>query len=731
MRIRPLAALGALALLAISALFLGEGLTNLGFWEPMELASADHALGVSTHVFGTHPPDELRVPRPNLDDLGRGELSADLMALGFRVFGVSELAPRIPLVAFGLLGALALGLLLARFADVRTAVYGVLLLVATPLYFVQARTLGSEIVTTGLVSISVATLSLAVMSPLMSQSRRGIAAALGMICCGLAVLDRGLLFGISVPTLAVGGGWLLCRADAEQRDRLGARLGLACIAVGAIAAIVAAGALTVAAPGRTSRLLGSIVLDTAVRHATFDAVFSQLGHALFPLSAVLPFALAIVLTPFPENAEATENFRGRSQLRAVLALTTIGAFAAHSFTAGRLGPLTFMASPALAGLTAMALRDLEERRAALPLLGLLTVAVLTVLLRDLDRLPEKLLTPFLPDVSGLHASAGASTRHWTPIAGAIFGASCLLGLLLPHGWVRNHYKLRGVCVMIGCLFSGGILRWTVYAPLAAQVSPREALTRYRSLAQSKELLGLLGVSSRSAAYAGSASDFVAARPVDAVGWLNASSARRYLAFRSDQLPQLNAAYRNAQRKRKNLPVVGTRSGHVLLGANTLPTGLANENPLEKVVLARRPMPQHPVGATIGGRVALLGWDLTDSQGRSLPGAVSNRRFRISVYYRVLKGPISGACTFLHIDHTPTRYAREDREFAKYPFGLWRTGDFIAERVQVELSPNFTAGQYSVFAGFGVLPCSDSRRLPVARGQHDGQNRVRLGRIAIE
>jgi hypothetical protein len=62
---------------------------------------------------------------------------------------------------------------------------------------------------------------------------------------------------------------------------------------------------------------------------------------------------------------------------------------------------------------------------------------------------------------------------------------------------------------------------------------------------------------------------------------------------------------------------------------------------------------------------------------------------------------------------------------KYPFNLWHVGDFIADRSEFVLEPNFGAGKYRVY--FGLY--SGNRRLEVRRGPA-AENRLEAGFLDV-
>ena len=63
--------------------------------------------------------------------------------------------------------------------------------------------------------------------------------------------------------------------------------------------------------------------------------------------------------------------------------------------------------------------------------------------------------------------------------------------------------------------------------------------------------------------------------------------------------------------------------------------------------------------------------------------------------------------------------------AKYPFHLWRVGDYIADIYEFTLEPNFTPGRYHVYYGLFM----GARRLEVKRGRHD-EDRLDAGSLEV-
>jgi hypothetical protein len=97
-----------------------------------------------------------------------------------------------------------------------------------------------------------------------------------------------------------------------------------------------------------------------------------------------------------------------------------------------------------------------------------------------------------------------------------------------------------------------------------------------------------------------------------------------------------------------------------------------------------------------------------------------------IYFRVVQ-PISGRReTFIDIDGFQRRFNAEHATLdGKYPFNLWRVGDFISDRSEFALEPNFGAGKHRVY--FGLY--NGNRRLEVRRGPAE-ENRLDAGFLEV-
>jgi hypothetical protein len=213
---------------------------------------------------------------------------------------------------------------------------------------------------------------------------------------------------------------------------------------------------------------------------------------------------------------------------------------------------------------------------------------------------------------------------------------------------------------------------------------------------------------------------------DAYRWLLEPGGRRFLVLRADGLAGLNSRYRTRVSGKSNLPVLDAHSSEILLVSNELRPGEQSDNPLDAYLLGEPPRPTRKLDGNLGDQLDVLGWDVTDLDDVPVSDVVPSRRYRFVIYYRVV-ARISGAWeTFVHIDGFQRRFNGDHKTLdGKYAFALWQVGDFIADRHEIELEPNFTPGTYQVY--FGLF--SGSRRLAVKRGAHH-EDRVQGGPLVV-
>jgi 4-amino-4-deoxy-L-arabinose transferase-like glycosyltransferase len=823
-------------LVAVLSLF--APIASSGIWDPPEREVAELSRRIALNLLGGHglAVEGANNEVPTRGELGRGELPFTSIAAGFRAFGLHEWAGRLPLALWGLVGLGATYVLVRRLSDRRSALFTVLVLATMPLYFLHARTMLGDIVTMAALAVALAGLGLAVFERGTGEVAwsRYLAFGLGVLGVTCALLSRGVLIGVALPAFSVGVSWLvLVAARVTPRERFGDAVGALSLALGTAAGVLGGRALYHApeAAGQFSLWLGTAVNRPRVL-PTFDSELLQLGHALFPWSAVLPVALGALLRE-PPNSTTPERQREAALRMLALTLPTI-ALLVYGLAAPVFGPLPFGAVAALAIACALFMRDFERGQKVSRAAPMVVVAFAVLLFVDFKNFPEKGLSAFC--VSDVHfpesfkptaerilevctlifagafffllqeRSTHADSRFekqeylvwprtlrelWAGnlqfsllvLEAALIGI-CVLGVLsdhMPHagkfealGATPREAALRAAIALpvlafsptfltlirdafrtlfdpeLGSLFgSGAVSRWLAggfsrgqaalfvcvgfglslslgyYPLLATQISPKQVFDAYRREARPGEALGMLGSGAASASYYTGRTVPSFDNATHAFDWLVAAPERRWLVIRQSDLGTMNMLYRGRESPARNLPVLDARSSEILLVSNQLGAH-RNESPLEQAVLSEAPHPTHVLDANFGDKLDVLGWDTLDRDGQPVEEIEPGRRYTFVIYYRVVQ-PITGNWdTFIHIDGFQRRFNGDHPTLdGKYPFNLWRVGDFIADRYAFELEPNFGAGRYQVY--FGLY--SGNRRLDVRRG-HAAENRLEAGYVNV-
>ncbi|WP_437731132.1 glycosyltransferase family 39 protein [Sorangium sp. So ce1335] len=843
-----------LVALALAALALLPLLGKSGIWDPYELDRADLARRIAIHAFGARGLDLAGAAgqMPTLTDLGMGELGFTSMALGFRLFGLHDWAGRLPLALWGLAGALVLHEFLARLVDRKAGLYGVAILVTMPLYAMQSRTMLGDIVTMAALTMAFCGLTGALLegarpAPRAPQQAAVIAPAawlaVGILGLVAGYLSRGLLIGVAVPALGAGLTWLVLRTSGAwsapdgPRATLGDVVGGAALLLGVAAAAKGVVVLASTSAGEPlPRALGVALLRKPPVESTFDLTLRQLGHALFPWSAFLPFAIGrIFRAPAAAAMAAAPGLGAEAGVRIALVVTSALAYGAFALLAPHAGALPFSAPALLAAIAALAVRDLERGAPPSRALAVGCSVLAFVLYRDLVLSPDRALSVFSVDkpvfpksfedeaasamrlvllaFAGLvaltwfeeqpraldrgprawarrladqvQAAAAELSRIWNGnllfllivLEAALVGVGAMLFVGKRIGWgtvarmpnhlaaygmnawwalpllltvgpvaliaVRDAFRFavarasapRALGTPLAGLIAGFLLSFWYYPALAAQLSPKEVFESYEALRRPGEPLATLGVRSRAAAYyqGGEIASFSDAQ--QAFAWLTAPApgsstdgapapaARRWLVVKSDELPRLNSLFR--EHHRRNLPVLDGRSSQIVLASNEL-GGRPNESWLGRVVLDEPAAPANPVEAMFEDELEVLGWELTDDEGRRVPSVVPQKTYRLRTYFRVHR-PIAGNWKmFVHIDGFQRRYNGDHPVIeGRYPMSLWQPGDVVVDDHELQLEPNFTPGDYTLYFGF----FAGETRFEVTRGP-EHEDRVRGGVIRV-
>lgn len=261
-----------------------------------------------------------------------------------------------------------------------------------------------------------------------------------------------------------------------------------------------------------------------------------------------------------------------------------------------------------------------------------------------------------------------------------------------------------------------------YLPaLSSHFSPREVYDSYNALADAREPLAEYRVGGRAAAYYARGE----VRDIDSQGELIqflAADERRWAAFPTDELAQIDRAFR--QRTSKHLFVADARSARVVLATNLPIEGRENQSFVAKYVLDEAPQPEFAVNARFDDKIELLGYDL-DLAHEGYAGA--GESFTITWYWKALS-PVPGSWKpFVHVDGQGLRLNGDhDPVDGKYPIRLWDTGDVVVDVQELTVPANYRPGPYTIFIGL----YSGDNRMEVVSGPEAEDNRVRAGVLRI-
>lgn len=629
-------------------------------------------------------------------------------AVKYTFIGAELFADHNPLVPdasmYGVLGLAALFTLVTHLSHARAGIASVLVAASAPLYYAQAPSMAGQATGMSALAIAVAGLGIAALKQTSRRARLG-ALVVGALGLGLGLSAHGVAFGVVVPTATVGLTWLLTQRARLRCPPFGLPIAAALVAV-------AVGAMALSNAGA----IRARWLSAANVRPSFEFVLAELAHGFFPWSASLPFALAS-MTERPERATASE-----SALRVLLLIGTALSYGVGALSVRSAGQEPFAGWVFVAGAMGLWAWDLDRgSRISRPVLASLALLV-ALLTLDFVRQPDTSVRTFAPGVTSAQLGAlrlpgFAPPTLFLTCLGLTLAGACMAGIPYPRAAALRG-RWQGAALFGGTLLGALVLRLGYYPALTAALSSEPARLAYEERARASDALGTLGLSEDSALHGGLQASFATRKPAHAAAWLAAAppGSRRFVLFHNDQLGRLNAEFRSLEAGR-NLPVLHA-SGLAWLAVNRFEPGELSENPLDELLFEHVPREATPLDVDIADRVHVLGWDVVDRAGQHLETVQARTAFRLRVYYALTAGQVAGHCTFLHIDHRPTRLAIEHDTWKEYPLALWRPGDRVVDEFEVSLPLHFSAGDYPVYFGFGVLPCQDDRRLAVSRGAHD-------------
>jgi hypothetical protein len=522
----------------------------------------------------------------------------------------------------------------------------------------------------------------------------------------------------AMPALAVGGAGLMWR---DPVARAGPRWASAVLATGVVVALAGA----VVALGHDGWLC-DVLLGTraaAIGKTTFEVPAAAVAYGLVPWTPFVPFALAR---------------RPSSPGHLAIMIAAVLAVAAHAALAPRTGSTTIVGVAAIAGAVAAMLRSLEDTRRPATALAAAVVAIGWLIAHDVNLAPERVLVAFGASDTAVPAAHAAASSLAIRSSIWLCMALSAAALAVPRAWLPTG---RGLAIVAAGVFAGLALRAHAYPELLARLSPGAAFDAWQDRHRAGEPLGLVGIDRRAVAFAPGTAVVPQTDAPGAGRWLAAAAhgaagePRRFLALTPAELPRVNAEYRAAVSH--NVPVLAGTGSTTLLAASELATGERSDNPLDAVLLAAPPPRLRPLGAVLDDRLDVVGWQLVDATGRVVdvvPRGSRSAHVRIVAAVRTppagaSAANFSGYCTFLHIDHSPSRFSAEHRELP-YPMALWRPGDVVVDDFDVKLPAHFRPGSYRMYWGVGVLPCEDDHRLHVTAGDSDGHDRIAAGMLEV-
>jgi hypothetical protein len=455
-----------------------------GIWDPHELPAIELGRRIAVGLYGGA---ELALSGatnalPFRGEVGRGELPFTSIGLSLRLFGLHTWAARLALVAWSFVGLAATYVLVRRLADRSAALLAVLVLGTTPLYFLHSRTLLGDIVTMAGIAVATAGLALAAFDEATQRTRAGWI-VLGLVGLLVGALSRGLLLGVAVPALGVGLARLFLRSSgAAPVERSRDAAGALSLVIGLGAAVVGGFVLGRGAsrPEHYEPLLGFAVLGSAPA-VTFDVVLGQLGHALFPWSAVVPIALARMTLP-PQGPDGTARQR-EAGLRVTVVLVASLGVAAFTYLAPVSGLLPFGAVAALAVAVALSFRDLDRGAPPSPTLGIVAGALVVLFAIDFVNEPDKTLVAF--GLDGLRFPETLKQTTHEIFVGAALLTGVVLGLAVLErerddapafaaadyaGWLRHLRDLWSGNLLFGaCVAEASLLGFVAFDLLGERV----------------------------------------------------------------------------------------------------------------------------------------------------------------------------------------------------------------------------------------------------------------------
>jgi len=318
-----------------------------------------------------------------------------------------------------------------------------------------------------------------------------------------------------------------------------------------------------------------------------------------------------------------------------------------------------------------------------------------------------------------------------PLVAGALAIPAGVAVFLVLGFVGDLFRgSRAAFLTLFGAIVGAILCFSYYPALANQLSPKEIFESYQRTHKGSEPLALFGVGGRTAAYYAGGQPLILKDTQSALDWLLGAEpgTRRFLAVRAEELSRLNRAYRERTSNGENLPVLDARSSQIVLVASALVDGEKNQNPLSRIVLTSEPKPQRKLDANFEDKLQVLGFDITDANGKLVEHVAPGKKYHMKTYFKVLAPMQSEWDMFIHVDGFHRRHNGDHKVCeGKYPMSLWLKDDIVMDDHEFTLEPNFSPGPYNLWFGLFV----GETRLKLKSGPSDNENRVNGGTLRVQ
>ncbi len=363
---------------------------------------------------GTTNPGAKKDAKGDLATYSVPPLDHWITALSYKVFGFSETSSRLPSVLFGLLTLLLVAWGAARLFGNETAAISVLLLMAVPHFFGQAKNMSGEMSYTFFLTGAVVAFGLLV--------REGFSAGrfVGLLAAALALFAAKGLFALGLVVLLLVVYLLLAR-DFRFKPVL--------LPAGVLLLLFAGLTVLVQLPSEWTFFEHFKFMNKAFAGAmveerrTFEFFVRHVSFAIMPWTLLLPFAIARLVPVFDRT-----EWTGEQRLELLVFLWFVIPFALHSAVMPGFLHTVFPAVTAVAVAVALLWRaDGAEQTSRFRAVVILGIAA--VILANLFKSPQHLLS-FLtldPEMGGEEGGMAFPPDFATPLAvKALLGLTALL-----------------------------------------------------------------------------------------------------------------------------------------------------------------------------------------------------------------------------------------------------------------------------------------------------------------